>query len=76
LIAIKYFSKSVSPVQIATVTEYRVIRSGTLVTSPVDNTTPSKGSSCCWYFEIPMLFVEPNCVPDFEFILVALTQGG
>jgi hypothetical protein len=21
-----------------------------------------------------MLFVEPNCVPDFEFILVALTQ--
>jgi hypothetical protein len=47
----------------------------TLSTSPVDNTTPlAKGKLVLVFVKYPML-VEPNCIPDLKFTLVALTHG-
>jgi hypothetical protein len=43
---------------------------------PVDNATPLvKGKLVLVFVKYPMLFVEPNCVPDLKFTLVALTHG-
>jgi hypothetical protein len=51
-----------------------LLGAGTLFTSPVDNTTPLvKGKLVLVFVKYPMLFVEPNCVPDLKFTLVALT---
>jgi hypothetical protein len=45
----------------------------TLSTSPVDNTTPL--AKVLVFVKYPMLLVEPNCIPDLKFTLVALTHG-
>jgi hypothetical protein len=53
-----------------------LLGAGTLSTSPVDNTTPlAKGKLVLVFVKYPMLLVEPNCVPDLKFTLVALTHG-
>ena len=73
----RLFSKSVSPVQeLFPSLKIELLGAAALVTSPVDNSTPlAKGKFALVFSKYPMLFVEPNCEPDLEFILDIFTHG-